>query len=410
MRKNNKSLLAMLLTIGMVATGCTFTNSTPNTTSNNKTSSSSKIENSTKTLNAVQNLNVVRDGDNLVVTFDAVENASGYKLEVTKDDTVVVSEQDITSGGTLTPFADAGDYVISVKAVGDQTNYLNSETTSFNYKVEIWVDYVDTDGSTWNARLEQGAIVGEANWRAQNGDTYVGTFDANFNRVEGKFTYSNGMFYVGGFLNNIFHDEEDGFFSWSTNGDYTTANSYYGPIINGTSDGQVGTIFGANYWKDIATVDGFCYYTGEIQGMAEPKVGANGKFKWAYGVNQYYEGDCYIATNWNFKRIGQGENVWNGNSEAAGWFAGYTNTTDTVLGSKYFDRYVGGFDDMNHGWFYGNGVMYIKNADGTPYGYVVGNWDWAAANPLTEWTDFDPATDLLEAYRADGVLNLTKAF
>ena len=53
--------------------------------------------------------------------------------------------------------------------------------------------------------------------------------------------------------------------------------------------------------------------------------------------------------------------------------------------------------------------MYIKNSDGTPYGYVVGNWDWAIGS-LTEWKDFDPSKDLLEAYRAEGVLNLTKAF
>ena len=52
--------------------------------------------------------------------------------------------------------------------------------------------------------------------------------------------------------------------------------------------------------------------------------------------------------------------------------------------------------------------MYIKNTDGTPYGYVVGNWDWAAGS-LTKDETFKKE-DLLKEYQADGVLDLTKNF
>ena len=86
----------------------------------------------------------------------------------------------------------------------------------------------------------------------------------------------------------------------------------------------------------------------------------------------------------------------------------YTNQTAEVLNEKVFDRYVGGFDTVNHGWFYGKGIMYIKNTDGTPYGYVVGNWDWSAGS-LTKDETFKKE-DLLEEYQAEGVLNLTKNF
>ena len=416
MRKNNKALLGILLTMGMVV-GCTpktsssvegsspissstVEGSSPISSSTVVESSSSKKE-PTK-LGEVTNLNVVRDGENLVVTFDTVENAVGYKLKVTLADAVVVEEQDVTSGATIIPFADAGEYVVSVWAVGDSENYLNGDTATFDYKVEIWADHIDENGHKWNARLEQGVIVGEASVLYSWGDTYVGTYNTDFTRLHGKYQYSNNMYYEGDFVNDAF--EGQGLFSWSTTGNIEDGNSYKGAFVGGSSHGQYGTYTWAGSYSNAA---GMHYWTGIMEGMCWPRDNETGKGKINFG-GQYYEGDVLHVSGDNFQRVGQGENVWTG-VENCGWFAGYTNTTADVLNTKEFDRYEGGFDTVSHGWFYGNGIMYIKNSDGTPYGYVVGNWDWAAGT-LTEWADFNAAEDLREEYRAEGVLNLTKAF
>ena len=414
--KNSKKLLAMLLTVGMMVgcggnvnsssnTSTPINTSTPNVTSSSSTivetptSSSSKVA---VALANVENLNVVREGENLVVTFDAVENASGYKLKVTLNDEEVVAETDVVSGAIVTPFEAAGDYVVSVKAVGDNEIYLDSNYGNFTYNDTIWENHVDENGHTWNARLEQGVIIGEASVLYSWGDTYVGTYNADFTRLHGKYQYSNNMYYEGDFVNDAF--EGYGVFSWSTTGNIADGNSYEGNFVAGSSHGQYGTYRWPSYYNNGT---GMQYWEGIMEGMCWPRDNETGKGKMNFG-GQYYEGDVLHVAGDNFQRVGQGENIWTAD-EACGWFAGYTNSTADVLGTKVFDRYVGGFDTVSHAWFYGNGVMYIKNSDGTPYGYVVGNWDWAIGS-LTEWKDFDPSKDLLEAYRAEGVLNLTKAF
>lgn len=405
--KNNKNLLAVLLTMSMLV-GC---DGKTNLSSGEKSSSdvttpspsdSSVSEKVAVALDAVQNLNVVRDGENLVVTFDAVNHASSYKIKVTRGDETIVAEKAVTSGDSLAVFAAAGDYAVAVKAIGDGVDYVDSEYASFNYNVTIWENHVDDNGHSWNARVEQGVVVGEAQVTYSWGDTYVGTYNADYTRKYGRYTYSNNMYYEGEFTNDKF--EGQGLFSWSTTGKLEEGNNYRGTFVDGSSHGQVGTYTWVNAYTNAA---GMHYWTGVMEGMCWPRDNELGNGKINFG-GQYYVGDVLHVSGDNFQRVGQGENIWT-SVENCGWFSGYTNTTADVLNTKEFDRYVGGFDTVNHAWFYGNGVMYIKNPDGTPYGYVVGNWDWAAGT-LTEWKEFNPETDLMEAYRAEGVLNLTKSF
>ena len=355
-------------------------------------------------LQAPTNLNVVRSSDDnskFVISFDDVLNASGYKVAIFKDDTTIMDYVEIISGSTINAVNDEGNYVIKVIAIGNET-YNDSSAAEFTYSIENWVDKEDEKGGKWTVLVEQGKPVGKAKYVYNDGAIYEGLVNDDFTRKEGRLTYTNKMYYEGKFVNDNFEDE-NGFFSWSTTGDYKNGNSYRGKFVNGTPNGQEGTYTFPSFYNDGT---GLQYWTGVIEGFAFPAVGATGKGKINFG-NQYYEGDVVYLGDNNFQRVGQGENVWS-DVENCGWFANYTNQTAEVLNEKVFDRYVGGFDTVNHGWFYGKGIMYIKNADGTPYGYVVGNWDWAAGS-LTKDETFKKE-DLLEEYQAEGVLNLTKAF
>ncbi len=427
MKKINLLTVLMAFSLGVV--GCNNQNNSiseelpsssiveDSSSTNNESSSSvedsssigeSSSEDSSSTekeaLQAPTNLNVVRSSDDnskFVISFDDVLNASGYKVAIFKDDTTIMDYVEIISGSTINAVNDEGNYVIKVIAIGNET-YNDSSAAEFTYSIENWVDKEDEKGGKWTVLVEQGKPVGKAKYVYNDGAIYEGLVNDDFTRKEGRLTYTNKMYYEGKFVNDNFEDE-NGFFSWSTTGDYKNGNSYRGKFVNGTPNGQEGTYTFPSFYNDGT---GLQYWTGVIEGFAFPAVGATGKGKINF-KNQYYEGDVIYLGDNNFQRVGQGENVWS-DVENCGWFANYTNQTAEVLNEKVFDRYVGGFDTVNHGWFYGKGIMYIKNADGTPYGYVVGNWDWAAGS-LTKDETFKKE-DLLEEYQAEGVLNLTKAF
>ena len=427
MKKINLLTVLMAFSLGVV--GCNNQNNSiseelpsssiveDSSSTNNESSSSvedsssigeSSSEDSSSTekeaLQAPTNLNVVRSSDDnskFVISFDDVLNASGYKVAIFKDDTTIMDYVEIISGSTINAVNDEGNYVIKVIAIGNET-YNDSSAAEFTYSIENWVDKEDEKGGKWTVLVEQGKPVGKAKYVYNDGAIYEGLVNDDFTRKEGRLTYTNKMYYEGKFVNDNF-EAENGFFSWSTTGDYKNGNSYRGKFVNGTPNGQEGTYTFPSFYNDGT---GLQYWTGVIEGFAFPAVGATGKGKINFG-NQYYEGDVIYLGDNNFQRVGQGENVWS-SVENCGWFANYTNQTVEVLNEKVFDRYVGGFDTVNHGWFYGKGIMYIKNANGTPYGYVVGNWDWAAGS-LTKDETFKKE-DLLEQYQAEGVLNLTKAF
>ncbi len=368
-----------------------------------KSSSEDSSTTEKEALQAPTNLNVVRsseDNSKFVISFDEVFNASCYKAAIFKDDITINDYVEITSGSTINAVNDEGNYIIKVIAIGNET-YDDSKAAEFTYSIENWVNKEDKNGGKWTVLVEQGKPIGKAKYVYNDGTVYEGLVNDDFTRKEGRLTYTNKMYYEGKFVNDNFEDE-DGFFSWSTTGDYKNGNSYRGKFVNGTPNGQEGTYTFPSFYSNGT---GLQYWTGKIEGFAFPAVGATGKGKINFG-GQYYEGDVVYLGNNNFQRVGQGENVWS-DIENCGWFANYTNQTAEVLNTKVFDRYVGGFDTVNHGWFYGKGIMYIKNTDGTPFGYVVGNWDWKAGT-LTKDETFKKE-DLLEEYQAEGVLNITKS-
>lgn len=361
-----------------------------------------------QTLTAPADLNVVHsfeDAENWMITFASVSNATKYYLKVeNKDGGIVVDEKQFVSGDKITALTEDGDYVVKVKAsaenkVADYVEYLDSEYATFDYKVEHYVDK-DINGVKFTVAVEQGKPFGQAKLVYTDGAIFTGTLTEDFQRAEGKHVFPNNMYYEGKFANDTYEDT-NGFFSWSTTGDYRDGNSYRGVFKNGTTDGQIGRIETIAFHNNG---NGLQYFEGTIQGMAEPKIGSTGKGKINFGA-QYYEGDIFIKSSWTPERVGQGQNVWTG-IENSGWMSGNTNVSADLLNTKHFDRYIGGFDTINHGWFYGKGVMYILNEDNTPYGYIAGTWD--GANLVGAWTDFNPETDLLESYRQ--ALNITRDF
>lgn len=359
-------------------------------------------------LTSPANINVVHtleDAENWMITFSTVSNATKYYLKVeNKDGGIVVDEKEFVSGNKIAALTEDGDYVVKVKAsaenkVTDYIEYLDSEYATFEYKVEHYVDR-DYNGVKFTLAVEQGKPFGQAKLVYSDGSVFNGTLTDDFLRKEGKHEFPNKMYYEGKFVNDNFEDT-DGFFSWSTTGDYHDGNSYRGVFKNGTTDGQIGRIETVAFHTNA---NGLQYYEGIIQGMAEPKIGATGKGKINFG-GQYYEGDVFIKASWAPERVGQGQNVWT-SVENSGWMSGNTDISADLLNTKHFDRYIGGFDTINHGWFYGKGVMYILNEDNTPYGYIAGTWE--GSNLTGAWSDFNPETDLLESYRQ--TINLTKAF
>lgn len=360
-------------------------------------------------LNAPRNLQVIHsleDGDHWQISFDTVENASKYYLTINRGDESLISAQEIKGPLLIPAYEEDGDYSIRVKASCDNEisgyiRYLDSEEAVADFVIEHYVEKMVGE-TQFTVTVENGIPYGTATLEYSDGSVFVGTLTEEFKRKEGTHTYANSMYYEGKFVDDRFEDE-NGFFSWSTTGDYRDGNSYRGKFVGGTTDGQIGHIELKAYHTDAT---GLQWYEGEISGMAEPKVGATGKARINYG-SQYYEGDCLVTGSWNCQRIGQGINVWTG-VETCGWFVGNTNTTSEILSTKHFDRYIGGFDCIDHGWFYGNGVMYILNEDNTPYGYVAGNWDWANGQLIGPYEGFDPSVDLLEEYVSS--LDLSKSF
>ena len=79
--------------------------------------------------------NVVADGNALVVTWDAVENASGYKIKIEGEE---YNKQYVVEEGTACSIPDLGEgvYTIKVLAIGSGDKFVNSEWTKIEYTVQ----------------------------------------------------------------------------------------------------------------------------------------------------------------------------------------------------------------------------------------------------------------------------------
>lgn len=341
-------------------------------------------------LTSVENLLVLRENDKWKVSFDSVENASGYNLKVSLGEETILSEESITSGYTLNPIAETGDYEFSVTALGDETHYLDSDPASYVYKVYAYKDEV-VNTVKYNGLTEQGVPVGEFTLTYPAGDVYVGTLYNDFTRKDGRLTYANKMYYEGHFENDSFNGE--GMFTWSTTGNYKDGNTYVGNFINGGNEGQIGTIYTVNNWTRDMSIGGILNWTGKFGGTfgLGGKVGETGKGEFVFANNSIYEGDLLITADWAYVRQGQGFNKWTV-YETAHWITG--GSADV-----YIYGFGGTFNEANGKWIDGDGIWYFKDAEGNPVSYIKGKWDGGnrvgeATTELTVIDEFKDATDL----------------
>lgn len=344
-------------------------------------------------LGTVANLAVAHTSvEEWTITFDAVANSSGYKVQVDRGETSVVALTDITSGATLAAQSEDGVYTIGVKAIGDGISYTDGLFSEVEFEIENWIEQ-DVEGILFTGRIENDLPYGEFTLEYDDGSIYVGTLEDNLLRQSGRHTYPNNMYYEGEFVNDLF--EGEGFFSWSTTGNYEDANYYEGQFIAGNTLDCLGTFS----WtpRHNESLGGVMYWTGIQNNMgngAKPNQQGEGAFR--YLGNSLYTGGLYFDGA-NYLRVGFGTNLWTINENSA-WITGGS-------AEKNIHGFVGEFDSVNHGWIFGDGIWYFNNTDGTPYGYITGTWD--GGNRTGAISSFDAETDLLEEFKT--ATNLTPA-
>lgn len=314
-------------------------------------------------LEEVTNLNVARKDDKWEVTFNASEHASSYSLTIFNEE-VKVKEESLTSTTySMDPIRDTGNYVFTVKAIGDETNYTSSEGADFTYKVYVYDNEV-INNVTRSGVSEQDKPVGTFTLVYAGGATYVGTLTDDFLRKDGKLQYTNNNYYEGHFENDQFSGE--GLFTWSMTDDWHDGNTYQGNFINGGFNDQVGTYYTAANWTRPIDYSGIYNWTG-VHGSEFGvcgKVGEVGKGEFQYGNNSIYSGDLKVIGKWQYARHGFGYNKWIV-IEHGSWITGGSDT-------KVIDGFEGQF--VETGWIDGDGIWYFKDSDGNPESYIKGKW------------------------------------
>ena len=387
MKKRAKLSISLVTFLGLVVlTGCNpIVSSDDSIPASEPPTSQASSEAQTPTeLGKVKNLSVVHtDLEDWVVTFDSVDHASGYKVQVVKDDIDVIALTDIVSGDVITAQSADGTYTVKVKAIGDEVDYLDGQFATIDFVIENWVKH-DKEGVLLSGRVENDVPYGEFSIEYGDGSVYVGTLFDDYLRKLGRLTYPNNMYYEGEFVNDNF--EGEGFFSWSTTGDYKDANYYEGNFVGGNTIDQVGTFSWAARHNE--SIGGVMYWNG-VQGPmgSGAKANEHGEGAFRFLGNSVYVGGLYFNGH-DYLRVGFGVNLWTV-SEGSAWITGGAE-------DKLIHGYVGEFDSLDHAWIYGKGVWYFNNSDGSPYGYVTGTWD--GGGRIGNYADFN-TNDLLEEFK-----------
>lgn len=187
---------------------------------------------------------------------------------------------------------------------------------------------------------------------------------------EGKYAYSNGMFYEGGLINahgfsdnaaadgGTFHG--NGIFDWSTPSE--TGWLYEGEFKNGTMEGCFGKI---TFTEARTGNSGMQYFEGEMDGFPNIKRDQTGKGKILYDNGSYYEGDLKHTSDGRYIRKGEGVNYF---EDGLIPYQVLWNAPDGRLFA-----YKGSFDEEKM-WIYGNGVFYFTDEAGNPVSYMKGCW------------------------------------
>jgi hypothetical protein len=167
--------------------------STPTTSSSTPTSSSTKV--ATKLATPVLTLNEGKTG----LTWADVANASKYQVKVNDGTYADAASYDFS--------ATVGTYAVKVKAVGDGTNYSDSDEASWNYtstaislsdltRAGLNVSWTAV-GFTSVAYAADGNIV-STSWAATTANTYVATANGKVGVAVGAgYDATNNINYVG---------------------------------------------------------------------------------------------------------------------------------------------------------------------------------------------------------------------
>lgn len=202
------TLLALVLGSVLVLSGC-GSNTTQSTgssasvdtasstggTSSSAPASSSSIV-ATKLATPVLALNEGKTG----LTWDAVAHASKYQLKV--NDGAYADATSYDFSGTV------GEYTIKVKAIGDITNYTDSDEATWSYKTKtISLSDLSQTGMTvsWTAVGVNVAVgfsatgtIAEADWSAATGSTYTATASGKIGvEVSAGYDAAGNVNYVG---------------------------------------------------------------------------------------------------------------------------------------------------------------------------------------------------------------------
>ena len=248
------------------------------------------------------------------------------------------------------------------------------------------------------------------------GDKYEGQFNAEFNfDVKGKYTFANGMYYEGDYVNGKRHGE--GMFSWSTNGDYTTAWYYKGQFENDN------TTVGTKYFVGRPT--GVLQYTGRFVNLDAIDTSVDGTGIFDYGNGCWYQGGIHANDVHAEGCVFQGEGTfkWGKGDNVDTLVATFVNSAPTT-GTKTFvngDKYEGGFTGFDFGgkgkYTFANGMYYEGDyVNGKRHGEGMFSWstngDYTTAWYYKGKFENDNATVGTKYFadRTEGVLQYTGRF
>lgn len=323
------------------------------------------------TLNKVENLKALRvDDNNIRLTFDNSPSVN-YQLRVDGNND---SKCDFVSGTNINlPLAE-GTHTFEVR-VYDEDNKLLSPWATLSHSTTYRDNYVDGNGNKWTIWVDGSIPYGNGTLVYENGNTFVGTFESNWWRKEGKLTFVNGCYYNGKFVNDKYND---------TNGEFSWPDGwlYKGNFVNGDMTNLKGTLYskgyrttsGTGWWiLDNITTDAFPGFA------ANQTTGVNSKYVTWYDSPtnyNYYVGPINIDANKAFNTTGlngtlyigrsiykgqAGLYYWSGAMRNDFWPATSTHGTGEIQfqADAYKDWYIG---SVLHN---GDGDSWIRDGVGT---------------------------------------------
>lgn len=267
-------------------------------------------------------LSFVRTDDNHIQISFVEDVSKTYQLRIDG----VLAKTVVHDGDIIEFPLQAGSFDVEIRKLNNSTHTVSSwekvTTVIADNRVSPLAlnDTVDVFG--W---IIDGKPYGEGkmvyytdNTKTAADATYIGTFDpavnGGFGRKEGTHTYSNGMRYMGKFVNDAYHDT-NGSFDWALRdgaGNVTSYGWYYeGGFANGTMAGQYGDLYFTDYfthanagiWKlEHVLTDGFPGYAANQTTTGGIWVSWNDTSDWEN--NNTYYGPINIDSSKGFNTTG----------------------------------------------------------------------------------------------------------